>query len=228
MGERLVIKISGSLIFPPRKDYMERLRSNIIKVLDAGYKIGIVVGGGSLAREYITTLRDFGIPEAMLDIMGIESARLNALLLSMFLSPHTIPKVPRSLEEALEDFFNNHVPVLGGLQPGHSTNAVSILLAEAISSNAIVNMLDGIDGIYKKKEEIGKSNPIEKVTYDEMEEIIKDMEQLAGGYELLDHLGLELLRRSRIRVFYINGQEPELLYRVIVKGERIGSVLSFS
>ncbi|MCE4623349.1 MAG: UMP kinase [Caldisphaeraceae archaeon] len=228
MEERIVIKVSGSLIFPPRKDYMERLRDSIIRVLDAGYKIGIVVGGGSLAREYIATLREFGVPEAMLDIMGIESARLNALLLSMFLSPHTTPKVPKSLEEALEVFLDNHVPVLGGLQPGHSTNAVSILLAEALGSKVIVNMLNGIDGIYRKKEEIGRSNPIEKVTYDEMEEIIKGMKQLAGEYELLDHLGLELLRRNRIRIFYINGQEPDLLYRLIVKGERIGSMLSFS
>lgn len=222
--KNVVIKISGSLIYPPSKEYYASLIDEIKKAYDMGYRLGIVVGGGPLARYYINTLRDLNVSESILDILGIESARLNALALSSALQPLSIPKIPKDVIEAVEQFSNNHIPVLGGLQPGHSTNAVSMILAEALNSNIVINMLNGVDGIYTKNPKEYGSKKLDKVTYSEMENIIKNMDQVAGGYELLDHVAFEIIKRSKIKVIFIDGKKPELLIKAI-KEENVGSIL---
>ncbi|AFZ70921.1 uridylate kinase, putative [Caldisphaera lagunensis DSM 15908] len=222
--EKIVIKISGSLLYPPDKKYYEKTREVIGKIINKGYRIGIVVGGGPLARSYINSLRELNIQESILDILGIESARLNALSLSSALQPYSIPKVPKDLTEAIEIFSNNLIPILGGLQPGHSTNAVSMVLAESLNANVVINMLNNIDGIYDKNPNDPRSKKLDKITYKEMEELIKNMNQIAGGYELLDHVAFELIKRSKIKVIFINGKDPENLLKVI-NGEKIGTEL---
>ncbi|MGC8572398.1 MAG: UMP kinase [Caldisphaera sp.] len=222
--EKIVMKISGSLLFPPDQKYYIKLKDTIENVLNKGYKLGVVVGGGPLARYYINTLRELKVSEAILDILGIESARLNALSLSAMLYPYSIPKVPKDLTETLEIFNNNLIPVLGGLQPGHSTNAVSMILAEAIGSKNVINMLNGINGIYTKNPKDPESKKLDKISYEGMEELIKRMDQVAGGYELLDHVALEIAKRSKIRVIFIDGKNPETLLKVL-DGEKIGTEL---
>ncbi|MFP3143418.1 MAG: UMP kinase [Caldisphaera sp.] len=223
--ESIIIKISGSLIYPPNPNYFNKIRENIIKLID-DYRFGIVVGGGPLARNYINNLRSLNISESILDILGIESAKLNALALSTALNPYAIPKVPNNITEAIEMFSKGLIPVLGGLQPGHSTNAVSIILAESLNSKTVINMLNGVDGIYTKKPNEPDSKKLVKVTYNDMESIIKNIDQLAGGYELLDHVAFELIKRSKIKVIFVDGKDPDVIYKIIKLKEKIGSELT--
>jgi len=46
-----------------------------------GCEVGVVVGGGGVAREYIETARELGANEVELDQLGIGTTRLNARLL---------------------------------------------------------------------------------------------------------------------------------------------------
>ena len=80
---KIVISIGGSIIAPknPDVEYIERF-SGFIKDLSGKNSFGIVVGGGKIARDYITASRKFGASEFFSDLVGIEASRLNAMLLN--------------------------------------------------------------------------------------------------------------------------------------------------
>lgn len=218
----VVVKISGRLMSPPRPDYLRAL-SAAIRALRKEMGLAIVVGGGSLARDYISALRELGVPEARLDIVGIEAARLNALALSFVLYPLS-SGVARTVEEALHNAASGLIPILGGLQPGQSTNAVAASLAEALGAKTLINMLAGTDGVYVPPPGQPGSRLVEEISYDEMAELIGSYPQLAGRYELLDHVALTIARRSSLEVVFVNGERPEALIKA-ARGERVGTIL---
>jgi len=221
-GGSAVIKFSGSLIYPPSASYLSDLRETVKALLDEGWRIAVVVGGGEVAREYIRTLRALGVPESLLDEIGIESANLNALSVALALYPLSPPAVPRDLREAVRVSQEGLVPVLGGLQPGQSTNAVAAVLAEAIKADLLVNLLNGVDGVYTGRPGEPSSRKIDNLTYSQLEEIILGKEQVAGGYELFDRVALEIVKRSRLTLVFADGRNPAVLVKVI-RGEGVGS-----
>lgn len=223
LGDFVVVKISGRLLSPPRSDYFKGLRDSI---LEASKSVGvaIVTGGGPLARSYIDVLRGLGVSEAFLDIVGIKVSRLNALALALTLMPHSHPRAFESIEEAAEAAFKGLIPVMGGLQPGQSTNAVALALAEALRAKLVINMLSGIDGVYKPPPGFEGSRRLDKLSYTDMEELLRAYPQIAGSYELLDMVALRIAERSRIKVFFTSGDDPKVIAK-IVGGERVNGTL---
>lgn len=219
----VVVKISGRLLSPPSYDYLESLRSSIIEARRmAG--IAIVCGGGPMARGYIEVLRKLGVPEALLDIIGIKISRVNALAVALALSPFSPPRALESIEEAVEVSSRGLIPVLGGLQPGQSTNAVAVALAEALRADMVINMLSDIDGVYVPPPGFEGSRRVERISYGELEDIIRSYPQLAGTYELFDNVALRIAERSKVKVLFVNGRNPDVIVRVL-RGEKVEGTL---
>ena len=59
------------------------------------------MGGGSLARTYISALREYHVNDNILDEIGINATRMNALALSSFL-PDSNSKIPSTVNDAAE------------------------------------------------------------------------------------------------------------------------------
>jgi uridylate kinase len=219
-GDVVVVKLSGSLLYPPRSDYVALLAATITEMLSMGLRVGVVVGGGGLARGYIEALRAIGVREGLLDLMGIEASRLNASLVAKALYPKAPPRPPESIEEALEALQLGLVPVMGGLQPGQSTNAVAASLAEAAGGKLILNALKGVEGVY---EEGPGGRLLRRLSYDDMERIIASFPSRAGTYTLWDRVALEIVRRSGIRVVFFDGSDPRNIIEALKGG--MGSVM---
>ena len=81
--EKLVISLGGSVFTdnPLRIDFIRELSISVTE-LRKKYQIGIVVGGGKLARSYISALRPQKVNENVLDEIGIYATRMNALAFS--------------------------------------------------------------------------------------------------------------------------------------------------
>ena len=221
----VVIKVSGSLLTPLRPSYLAEFRRAVASLLSDGYRLGIVTGGGRTAREYIAPLRELGVGESLLDEVGIAAARLNALALALSLLPYASPRVPATLVEAMEIYERGLVPVLGGLQPGQSTNAVALELAEALGAKLVVNLLNGVDGVYDKNPAEPGAVKYEVLDYDTMESIVGKKESYAGTYELFDKVALEVARRSSIRVLFMDGANPDNLVAAIKGLRKVGTLL---
>ncbi len=218
-----VIKVSGRLLSPPNIDYLRMFRDVILEARNYT-GLAIVCGGGPIARGYIETLRALGVPEALLDIVGITVSRLNALALALILTPYSPPRSIESIEEAVEVASRGLIPILGGLQPGQSTNAVAITLAEALKADIVINMLSGVDGIYVPPPGSTGSRRLDRVSYEELEEIIRRYSQLAGTYELFDNVALRVAERSKVKVLFVDGSNPTIIMRVL-RGEKVVGTL---
>ena len=223
-SEAVVVKVSGSLVYPPRSGYLESLRSLVERLLENYNKVGLVIGGGALAREAIEALSPIRKEEAILDVVGIQASRFNALIVALALYPLAPPRVAVSIEEALDYSARYPVVVLGGLQPGQSTNAVAASLAEALGAKVILNLLKDVDGVYTPAPGVPGSRRLERLSYPEMRRIIERMTQAPGQYTLFDRVALDIVERSCIRVIFTDGANP-LLALEALEGGRPRTVL---
>ena len=135
----VVICIGGSVLAPGLEaDRVEAHADTIDELVGAGHEVAAIVGGGSVARQYIGTARDLGATEYDLDTLGIDVTRLNARLLITALESSATPEPAKSHEEARASLRRNEVAVMGGTVPGHTTDAVAALLAEMVEADLLV------------------------------------------------------------------------------------------
>ncbi len=224
-GKAVVVKVSGRLLYPPRASYMQELREALIEARRRGYRVGVVTGGGELARMYIRESRLLGVSEALLDLLGIQASRLNALALATVLVPYSSPRLPHSIEEAVDMALSGMIPVLGGLQPGQSNNAVAASLAEGLGARVIVNMMAGLDAVYDRPPTEPGARKFSKITISQMKELASRNPQIAGTYDLFDHVALKIVERSKLTVLFVDGSEPKVLLNVIEDHARAGTVM---
>ena len=222
---KITVKIGGH-VFPSRLDlkkisaYAEmfkRLRSD-------GHRLTVVTGGGEEARKYINAARKLGGSELVCDLIGIQVSRLNARLLISRLGRDAYPEPPTSVDELRKAFETGKIVVLGGLQPGQSTNAVAAVSAESVNADLLINATD-VDGVYtadpekdpdaKKLDEIGAGELLKKILSREL---------WAGSYELFDPVAIKIVKRSRILTRIIDGRKVGNIERVI-KGEKLGTLI---
>lgn len=215
----LVLKISGKIFDEENliKEYINIIKKHIDKGV-------IVTGGGETARRYIERARGLGASNYFLDLIGIEVSRLNALVLIAGLGDEAYPKPAESLAELKSALSMSRYVVLGGLQPGQSTATVASLAAEAAGARALINC-SAVDAIY---EDDPRRNPTAK-KYDEIKasELIAMLKSraLPGTYELADVWSLEILRRSGIPMYVVDGRRPELLADVLTGRGRPGTIV---
>ena len=222
----IVVKIGGHLISTRdgiNIDLFERYSKLFSEIYDGG-RWCIVVGGGEEARRYVRAARSLGVNESICDLIAVKVTRINALLLASLLGERAIQKIPESLEELIQYSSRGRIVVMGGLQPGQSTIAVSALAAEAINADKLIVATD-VDGIYTDDP---KLNPdarlLEEVTLSQLMKIVEKTSHKAGEYKLIDMVAYKVLSRSHIQTIYLNGMDPENVRRAIM-GERVGTLI---
>nr|MDO8080592.1 UMP kinase [Candidatus Freyarchaeota archaeon] len=228
---RAVLKIGGSLIQDEKGDIrVERFAEYakvILKLREENTEItSIVVGGGKTARKYIEAARRLGVAEGLCDEIGIRAAQLNAQIMVGALDREAYPTIPETLQEVAEAAATGKIVVVGGLQPGQSTNAVAALVAERIKADMLINATN-VDGVYTKDPKKDPSaEKLDQVTVREIQEIINEKGFFAGKYELFDMVALKILERSKIPTWIINGEDPKNILR-IVAGENVGTLIVY-
>jgi len=223
----LLVKIAiklGGFSFPedPAVEKIRTYANLIARFQREGNRIVIVTGGGKNARKYIEAARKLGASETLCDQIGILVARLNAQLLITSLGDSAYPEVPESIEELRHFFEVGKVVVMGGLQPGHSTNAVAALAAETIGASLLINVTN-VDGVYTadpKKDP--KAKKIDEISTDKLLSLTSSKHISAGSYELMDPVSVRIIERSHIPTWIVSGEDLENIVRVM-KGEHVGT-----
>ncbi|MHA1377802.1 MAG: UMP kinase [Candidatus Helarchaeota archaeon] len=222
---RIVIKLGGSLIQNEngeiRTKYLKKL-VKILKKIKEDHEIAMVVGGGKSARSYISSARELGAPESFSDEIGIEIAKIHARLLITALDRESYPKTLDSLSDAASAFESGKIVILGGLQPGQSTNAVASLLAERIKADLLINATN-VQGIYTndpKKDPSAKKIDILNIT--DFSKLIDKEKSKAGEYSLFDYVAYLIIKRSKIPTIFVSGEDPKNILKII-NNEKIGT-----
>ncbi len=221
---RIVVKISGKHVTPEKPGLLKGYAKVLRGLAGEGLLAAVVVGGGRLARSYIEAALEAGLANrSMLDMLGIEAARLNARLLAYLLHPHSHPEPPRSLWEALQAAATGRIVVAGGFQPGQSTAAVAALLAEALQADLLV-LATTVDGVYTSDPRRDpNARRLPRLTYQQLLRVLEQSLE-PGRYELLDPLAVAVLERSRIPSRVVDGSDPENVARA-ARGEPVGSLV---
>ncbi len=233
---KITLKIGGSVIFKENNQYNIELIGNYASVIRnvleqqeySVSKMVVVVGGGRLSRELVSIARSLSssTSNAHLDLLGIHASRLNSLLLISALKDLAYPFPPQSFEEALRIMSGNSTLIIsGGLQPGQSTNAVAAILAEALGTDLLIN-LSNIKKVYNKDPRKFKdARPLDVIDYNDFIKIVMENQQKPGNYELFDLVGAEIVKRSGIPLYFVDGYNPKLITDVL-NGENPGSLVT--
>ena len=227
---KVIISIGGSILAPAGVD-VESLKnftkaiSDILKNKDI--KMGIVIGGGKTARNYISAARASGASEFYCDLVGIDVTRINARILISALGELAHPEVPHDVVSASEIISNTgKVMVMGGTHPGHTTDAVSAMLAENVGADLLV-IATSTDYVYDSDPHLNKdAKRIEKLSYDRLIEITGMCEMSAGSSTVVDLLASKIIKRSKIKTIVLDGRDGENMKSAVLGGDFKGSVIS--
>lgn len=169
-----------------------------------------VVGGGAPARTYIQGARTLGAPETLLDDIGIAITRINARVLLAAL-PQAYPAPPASFDEAILASASFPLVVMGGTHPGHTTDAVTVMLGDAARAKRIV-IATNVDGVYTadpRKDPSARHLP--RLNADELVRICSVGDGRAGGTGVVDALGAKMIARSGIECAVVDGRDLKAL-----------------
>ena len=152
--------------------------------------VAVVVGAGNL-KKYINAV---DASEAEKDVIGIQATRLNAKTLATEMEASA--QIPENTEEILAASQRGEDIVLGGLNPGFSTDAVAALTAELLDADLMI--ATDVDGVYDRDPGKPDAERLEQASIDELRSIIGEKSSDAGSYRLIDNTALNILERSGI------------------------------
>ncbi len=221
---RVVLSIGGSVLAPTQNEervagYADAIR----ELVHAGCQVGVVVGGGAVAREYIDAGRSLGANEIELDEIGIAVSRLNASVLIAALGD-IVPSGPaESYRAARIDMVRGGVGVMGGTDPGHTTDAVSAALAEFVNADLLV-LATSVPGVFDRDPN-GEHDAtrFDQMTPAELVATVADLEMNAGSAAPVDLLGAKLIERADTHTIVIDGTDPTAVVRAVTEGEFDGT-----
>jgi uridylate kinase len=207
----VVLSVGGSVILgeDPAGDvpFLEQL-ADLLR--DVGREIPLVVttGGGRVAREYIRTGRALGLTEVELDEIGIEVTRIHARLLAARVGPPTPARPPTTTIEAAHEVNRASPVVLGGTEPGHTTDGVAALIAVRLRAARVVNATS-VDGLFDRDpRRHPEAKRYERLGWDEFREIVHASAGTEAGQEFVfDRLGADLLHRAKIPLAIVQGRD---------------------
>jgi uridylate kinase len=207
---RIVVSIGGSVLAPDLDPERVRGHATVIDgLVEDGHEVGTVVGGGGVARRYIGTARELGASEYDLDALGIDVTRLNARLLVTALDSSATPEPAESHEAARASLRRGEVAVMGGTVPGHTTDAVSALLAEMVDADLLV-YATSVPGVFSADpNEVDDAQRYDRLTAGELVDVISSIETAAGSNAPVDLLAAKIIERSGLRAVVLDGTDPD-------------------
>ncbi len=225
---RAVVKLGGALFSrDPDVTALKEMGKVLGGFVGEGNQLVLVAGGGENARTYISAARKLGAEESTCDLLGIQITRANAELLRLALGSIASSKIPTTLSDLPHCVGSGKAVVMGGLQPGQSTNAVAALAAEITRAEILVNGTD-VDGVYT---EDPKKNPkaklIRSVQVGKLLNWAMSGEVFAGRYELLDPLAIKIMQRARIPTRFVSLSDPGNILAAL-QGKDIGTRVLYS
>ncbi len=204
----VVVSIGGSVLLTGDDDvgYLDRLAALLRRVGQEG-PLAVTTGGGRTAREYIGLGRKLELTEVELDELGIEVTRLHARLLAARIGSPTPAHPPTTLREVVHELGRASPVVLGGTEPGHTTDAVAALLAVRLRAARMVNATN-VDALYDRDPRAyADAHRIEKIPWTEFRALVHGAATGAAGENFLfDRLGADSLARAGIPLAIVQGR----------------------
>ncbi len=219
------VSIGGSIIIDekPNTSMIAKLAQSITSLHNEGHKFALVVGGGKACRAYVSAAKALGANNFFQDEIGIAFTRINAALMVQALE-HSSPAVMKKINEAAHVIGAGKIPVFGGMIPGQTTDTVAALLAESLDATFI--NLSNVDGIYSSDpNENPRAKFYPELSYDRLISLVKLHGSAPGQNVVVDLPAALILKRSKIKSLFLNGNDLENFESAIRGGTFKGTVV---
>tara|TARA_Y100000741_G_scaffold63998_1_gene45744 strand:+ start:62 stop:775 length:714 start_codon:yes stop_codon:yes gene_type:complete len=229
----IVVAIGGSLLRPEVEEKHVWLNDLIMIIRErvaAGDRLGLVIGGGAPAREGISLAKPLIDDDYHLDKIGIAATRLNATIIREAFTEAGISVsgiIPTSVNEAIQLLEERPVVVMGGTEPGHTTDAVAIRLAIAVNASKCIIATN----VGKVFNEDPRKNPNAKsfdfLTHDELQQIVGPAEHKeAGKSSVVDPIVVSEATKANLELNIIDGRKIERIKHTILGSNFDGTKIS--
>jgi uridylate kinase len=223
---RLVLRIGGSVVASPINIKLINEYSSLIeKIKSQGHDVAVVVGGGTLAREFIGIAKELGLEMNAQDELAISVSRLYAQLLLKKIGESGCSKICITLDDVKQCLSKNKIAVMGGLKPGITTDAVAALVAEHLNADLLVKGTDQ-EGVFDKDpEKYEKAVKLDNLSLSDLTKIFEQNVHKAGMHQIIDPEAIKVLKRHPLKLVVVNGFNPQNILDAI-NGKKVGTLIT--
>jgi uridylate kinase len=223
----IVLSLGGSLIIPGEINikYLESFKKVILKNKDK-YKFIIICGGGSIARTYISALKEEGMNNALQSYAGISATRMNARFMSYFFEQDQKRGIPHKISELKKYAHKFDIVFSGALEyrPKQTSDSTAAQIAEAFKCK-FVNMTN-VKGLHDKNPKKFKDAKfISKISWEDFDKMANQTKFQPGQHFVLDQTASKIIKKSKITT-YIIGEDMNQLDKLLNGKEFIGTIIS--
>lgn len=231
--KRILLKLSGEALmgdqnFGIQAQTLDSFAQEIAEVVQNGYQVGIVIGGGNIFRGL--QAGNIGIERAQGDYMGMLATLINGMALQGALETkgvYTRLMSALSIEAVCEPYIRRRavrhleknrciIMAAGTGNPYFTTDTAAALRANEIEADMILKGTS-VDGVYSadpKKDP--NATKYETISFDEV--LIKNL-------RIMDQTAFALCRENNMPIVVFNIREKGNILRIL-QGEKIGTLIS--
>ncbi len=213
----VVLSVGGSVFLAGQDDTkFVTLLARLLRRLGHSFPLVVTVGGGRSAREYIRIGRHLGLTEVELDELGIEVTRLHARLLASCIGPPTPSVPPTTVAAAVHEIHRVSPVILGGTEPGHSTDGVAALVAVRLRAARLVNATN-VTALHDVDPRVhAAARAIPTITWSEFrKKVHRESSGRPGEQFVFDRLGADALARAAIPLRIVDGRNLSNLEKAL-------------
>jgi len=145
-------------------------------------------------------------------------------LVSLSLGGLAIDPIPTTIEEAENASHGGKIVVMGGTVPGHTTDAVSAMLAEKVGAVRIVNGTSVDAAFTADPRKVKDAKRLKNITHAELDLLVSHGMHSAGPSHVFDPLGASIAGRGNIPIYIINGRNLEEM-RSAIQGKGVNGTV---
>lgn len=222
---RIVLRIGGSVIASPINPDLVSKYVDLLKALKVqGHEVVVVVGGGTLARDFINIAKNLRLGEKAQDEIAISVSRIFAQLFLKKLGKTGCGDVSLKIEDAVRCLSQGKIAVMGGLKPGMTTDTVAALIAEKVKADMLIKATDQ-EGVYDKDpKKHADAVKLDHLKFEDLFRVCAEDKHRAGIHQVIDPEAIKILSRGSVKVIVLNGFRPENVLDA-VKGKRVGTLI---
>ena len=223
----VVISLGGSLIVPENIDipFLNNFKK-ILKKHSKKYKFVVVTGGGSIARKYISALKQAGINEKLQSFSGIAVTRINARFLTYFFGKDANQGIPHDMKHVKSLSGKNEVVFCGALRyaPEQTSDSTSAQIANYLKTDFI--NLTNVQGLYNKNPQKHKNAKlITKISWQKFYKMANKTKFQPGQHFVLDQTAAKIILNHKIKT-YILGKDLKQL-NSLLRGKRFKGTIIY-
>lgn len=224
-----ILSVGGSIVAPGNPDvsFIKEFKEAITGYLeeDSRRRLVFIIGGGGPARQYQKAYReilDTVSDPTEQDWIGIMATRLNAQLVKGVFSGYCSHKVvtdPTSITS-----FDGSILVAAGWKPGFSTDNDSVLLAENLGADTVIN-LSNIAKVYSADPKVDPDAvPLDTLTWAEMRKLVGDT-WIPGKNVPFDPVATGKAAELGLRVITAEGRDIPNLKKILAGETFFGTTI---